>query len=63
MKAVLRHMYRGDSHALSMIDTYLNRVAGYDEDEREYLKGNAEALCIDFECWLERLGEEEEETA
>lgn len=60
MKAILHRHYRNDKFALSMIEFYLRRFAGYDEAEQAHLKRDEDALCIDFESWLESLGEEPE---
>ena len=55
MKATLQHMFRNDPEALELINSYLNKVAGYPPEEINRLKSDLYALQDDFESYCEQV--------
>lgn len=61
MEADLSHAFRNDPWALSMIDSYMNQFYSYSPDEQHRLRWDMDALLVDFESYLERFDDLENE--
>lgn len=55
MKSQLEHMYRNDPEALLLIDHYLLRFKSYSKEKQNRLRGDQDALAVDFESFVSRI--------